>query len=84
MIALFFSLLSFLVWLLPLLIFVGWILSMADPAGRWPITRILDRISSPYLRLVRGLIPRIGQLDISPILIWLVSFLITVLLPALV
>ncbi len=80
LISLVYTILSTLVWLLPLLLMVGWIVGMADPSGRWPITRILNAVAAPYLRLVSGMLPRIGALDISPMLIWLMSILVGILL----
>ena len=80
LISLVYTILNTLVWLLPLLLMVGWIVGMADPSGRWPVTRILATIAAPYLRLVSGMLPRIGALDISPLLIWLLSWLVRILL----
>ncbi len=80
LISLVYTILSTLVWLLPFLLMVGWIVGMADPSGRWPVTRILNAIATPYLRLVSGMLPRIGALDISPLLIWLMSILVGILL----
>lgn len=68
--------LRFLVTTLPWVLFLGWILSMADPSGRWPVTRALNTISAPYLNLVSGLLPRVGALDISPMLIVLLSYIV--------
>ena len=80
LISLVYTILSTLVWLLPFLLMVGWIVGMADPSGRWAVTRILSAIAAPYLRLVSGMLPRIGALDISPLLIWLMSILVGFLL----
>jgi uncharacterized protein YggT (Ycf19 family) len=80
LISLVYTILSTLVWLLPFLLMVGWIVGMADPSGRWAVTRILNAIAAPYLRLVSGMLPRIGALDISPLLIWLMSILVGILL----
>ncbi len=80
LISLLYTILSTLVWLLPFLLMVGWIVGMADPSGRWPVTRILNAVAAPYLRLVSGMLPRIGALDISPMLIWLMSILVGILL----
>ena len=80
MIDLLYTILSTLVWLLPWLLMAGWIIGMADPGGRWAVTRILNAIGMPYLRLVSGMLPRIGALDISPLLIVLLSWLVGLLL----
>lgn len=71
-----YNLLSTLVWLLPWLLMAGWIVGMADPAGRWAITRFLAALGAPFLRLVAGMIPPIGALDVSPFLIILLSWLV--------
>lgn len=80
MIPLLFTTLSFLVTTLPWVLFLGWIVSMADPDGRWAATRVLNTISAPYLSLVSGLLPRIGALDISPMLIVILSIIVNQLL----
>ena len=80
MIPLLYSVLSWLVWALPWVLFIGWILSMADPGGSWAVTRTLNTISAPFLNLVSGTLPRIGMLDISPILIWILAFIVGQLL----
>jgi uncharacterized protein YggT (Ycf19 family) len=74
------NILSFLVGNLPLVLFVGWIVGMADPGGRWAVTRALNTISMPFFNLVGGVIPRIGALDISPILIVVLSMIVNRLL----
>lgn len=78
------NILSFLVGNLPLVLFVGWIVGMADPGGRRAITRALNTISMPFFNLVGGVIPRIGALDISPILIVVLSMIVNRLLRQLV
>ena len=68
------------VWLVPVLLFIGWIVSLADPSSRWAATRILNRVSDPYLRRVRGLLPTIGMLDLSPLLIFILAWIVQQLL----
>ena len=80
MIALLFSAMHLLVYILPWVLMAGWIISMADPSSSWAITRVLNAISAPYLRLVSGLLPRVGALDISPLLIVLLSIIVNQLL----
>lgn len=74
------TILSFLVRLVPLVLFVGMFVNFADPSGRWAVTRALNTINQPYLQLVRGVLPRVGALDISPILIWVLSIIVDRLL----
>ncbi len=76
MLPLLFSIMHTLVRLLPTALFIAWIVSLADPSGRWAVTRWLNAVSQPFFRLVGGMLPRIGQLDISPILIWLLSIVV--------
>ena len=80
MITLLFTVMYWLVWLLPTVLMIGWFVSMADPGGSWAVTRALNAISMPYLRRVSGMLPRVGQLDISPLLIWLLSYVVNRLL----
>lgn len=84
MFPLFVWLLHLLVTVLPTILFIGWIVSMADPSGHWAVTRLLNTISMPFFSLVSGTLPRIGMLDISPLLIWILSFVVNQLLYQLV
>lgn len=68
------------VWLLPWVLMASWIIGMADPDGRWGVTRVLAAISNPFLRLVSGMLPRIGMLDISPFLIVILGWIVRMLL----
>ena len=83
MISLLFDILRFLVGTLPTVLFIGFIVNLADPGGRWGVTRVLNRVTTPFFDQVRGTLPRIGALDISPILIWLLSIVVGYLLSAL-
>lgn len=80
MLALLFYLMQLLVSILPWVMMAGWIVGMADPSGSWAITRVLNGLCGPYLRLVSGMIPRIGMLDISPMLIFALGFVVRLLL----
>jgi uncharacterized protein YggT (Ycf19 family) len=80
MVALLFTIMLQIVWLVPMLLFIGWIVSMADPHSNWAVTRILNRISQPYLSRVRGLLPTIGMLDLSPFLIFILAWIVRQLL----
>jgi uncharacterized protein YggT (Ycf19 family) len=80
MVPLLFTIMLQIVWFVPVLLFIGWIVSMADPHSRWAVTRILNMISDPYLRRVRGLLPTVGMLDLSPLLIVLLSMIVRQLL----
>jgi uncharacterized protein YggT (Ycf19 family) len=67
-------------WHVPLLLYVGWIDTMADPNSLRSVTRILNRISEPYLYRVRGLLPTVGMLDLSPFLIFILAWIVRQLL----
>lgn len=45
------------------------ILSWISPGGHNPIAEILDRITDPLLRPVRRMIPLIGGIDLSPLVV---------------
>ena len=68
------------VWLVIVALFVNFILSLADPGGRWAVTRVLNSVSDPYFRRVRGLLPTIGMLDLSGFLIFILAFVVRQLL----
>lgn len=57
-------------------------LSWVNPDPYNPIVRALHSITDPVLDRVRGLIPPVGMLDLSPmIIILLIEFLRSVALP---
>jgi uncharacterized protein YggT (Ycf19 family) len=80
-----FTIMLRIVWLVPMLLFIGWIINMADPHSSWAVTRVANKLSDPYFRRVRGLLPTIGMLDLSPLVIvilaWIVQFLLRMLAP---
>lgn len=45
------------------------ILSWVAPAGHNPVLEILDRITDPLLRPVRRMIPLVGGIDLSPLVV---------------
>lgn len=81
--AILFGVMSWIVNIFPWVMMAGWIVGMADPSGRWAATRILNAITLPFIRLTSGMLPRIGQLDISPLLVFLLSYVVSFLLSAL-
>lgn len=83
MIDLFFRVMIGVIGIFPWVMMAGWIIGMADPSGRWAATRVLGAITLPFVRLTSGMIPRIGQLDISPMLVFLLSYVVGFLLRAL-
>jgi YggT family protein len=58
------------------LLLVAWILilgrvilSWVDPGFERPISRSLYRLTEPVLAPIRGLLPRTGRLDLSPLVL---------------
>lgn len=83
MIPLLFSVMIWLINVFPWIMMIGWIIGMADPAGRWLATRVFNALTLPFIRLTSGMLPRIGQLDISPLLVFVLSYVVSFLLGAL-
>jgi YggT family protein len=62
--------------LLAIAIFIRAILSWVAPDPTNPLVQVLDQITEPILGPLRQVIPRIGMIDISPLVaIILLSFL---------
>jgi len=55
-------------WLLLIRILLTWF--PVDPYN--PVVRFIARVTDPFLRLFRGILPPIGMLDLSPILAFIV------------
>ncbi|MDZ7748072.1 MAG: YggT family protein [Halofilum sp. (in: g-proteobacteria)] len=55
------------VWFFAVLILA--ILSWIAPAGHNPVAEVLERITDPLLRPVRNVIPLIGGIDLSPLVV---------------
>lgn len=64
----------------PWVLIAAWVLSLADPHFAWGITRVLNTISLPFLRMTRGMVPPVGQLDLSPLLVFLLAYVVSFLL----
>lgn len=68
MITILISLINFIEWILILLIFVSVILSyFIDPYH--PLRRGVDRIVEPLLAPIRRVVPLVGMLDLSPLIL---------------
>jgi YggT family protein len=61
------SLLAALIQLLSLAIFFRAILSWVSPDPYNPIVRALDAITEPILQPLRQIVPRLGMMDITPL-----------------
>ena len=80
MIALLFVIMDRLIMFLTLALFINFIISLADPGSNWAVTRFLNKISDPFFRRVRGLLPTIGMLDLSGFLVFILAFIVRQLL----
>ena len=70
------GLLAAIIQLLALAIFFRAILSWVSPDPYNPIVRALDTITEPILQPLRQIVPRIGMMDITPLVaIILLSFI---------
>ncbi len=61
------DIISFLIQLLVIAIFIRVLLSWVQPDPYNPIVRALDAVTEPILQPLRQIIPRIGMIDITPI-----------------
>lgn len=80
MVALLFLIMDRLISILTLVLFINFIISLADPGGQWAVTRILNTISEPFFRRVRGLLPTVGMLDLSGFLVFILAIVVQRLL----
>ena len=64
-----FGLLAILMQLLQLLFFARFIAQLIDQGGGNPITRFLIEITEPILAPVRRIVPSVGGLDLSPMIV---------------
>jgi uncharacterized protein YggT (Ycf19 family) len=80
MTTLLFVIMDRLIMFLTLALFVNFILNLADPSSNWAVTRFLNRISEPFFRRVRGLLPTVGMLDLSGFLVFILAFIVRQLL----
>lgn len=79
MISILINLVNFIEWILILLVFVSVILSyFMDPYH--PVRRGVDRIVEPMLSPIRRIVPLVGMLDFSPLVLIILIQLITGLL----
>lgn len=80
MLSLLFTVMLWVINIFPWVMIAGWLIALADPAGKWAATRVLGAITLPFIRMTSGMIPRIGQLDLSPFLVFLLSYIVDFLL----
>ena len=78
--AFFLSFVSFLCWLLSILIIMRAVLSWFWPRPTNTLMIYLYKVTEPFLRPLRRIIPRTGMVDFSPLLAILILYLISVVL----
>ncbi len=61
------GIIALLLQLLSLAIFIRALLSWVSPDPNNPIVRALDSITEPILQPLRQIVPRVGMIDITPI-----------------
>ena len=76
----FISFISFLCWLLSILIIMRSVLSWFWPRPTNVLMIYLYKATEPFLRPLRRIIPRTGMVDFSPLLAILILYLISLVL----
>ena len=71
------NLLKYCVYLLMAAVFIQAILSWVNPYS--PISSLLESISRPFMRPLRKLVPTVGRVDLSPLVLFLICQLILML-----
>jgi len=74
------GILATLINLLAIAILIRALLSWVQPDPRNPIVQALDAITEPILQPLRQIVPRIGMIDITPMVAMIVLFIIAGLL----
>jgi YggT family protein len=73
----FINLLKYSIYLLIAAVFVQAILSWVNPYS--PITPVLDSLTKPFMRPLRKIIPTVGRVDLSPLVLFVVCQIILML-----
>ena len=76
----FISFISFLCWLLSILIIARSIMSWFSPRPTNIVTIYLYKVTEPLLMPLRRILPRTGMIDFSPLLAIIILYLIPVIL----
>ena len=71
------NLLKYCVYLLMAAVFIQAILSWVNPYS--PISSVLESITRPFMRPLRKLVPTVGRVDLSPLVLFLICQLILML-----
>lgn len=70
------SLVIILLWAMQIAIFLRFIFSFVDPTGRMMISAFLNGVTEPILSPIRRLMPSIGIFDLSPMVAWIVIYIL--------
>ncbi len=73
----FINLLKYSIYLLIVAVFVQAILSWVNPYS--PITPVLDSLTKPFMRPLRKIVPTIGRVDLSPLVLFVICQIILML-----
>ena len=67
-------------WLLMIAIFIRAILSWVPIGPRHPVVTFFNQVTEPVLQPIRRFMPRMGAMDLSPLIALFLIFLIRMLL----
>lgn len=77
------QILSHLLLIYTFIIIAAWILTWANPDPLNPLVRILRQLTEPVMDKVRGYVPLVGGLDLTPLVVIVgIAFIRTGILPA--
>ncbi len=71
------NLLKYAIYLLIVAVFVQAILSWVNPYS--PVSSVLDSLTGPFMRPLRKLVPTVGRVDLSPLVLFLICQIILML-----
>lgn len=78
--ALIFNILSLLLSVMQIVIIARTLFSWFDPTGRTAFGSLLVRVTDPVIVPIRRVMPNTGVFDLSPMVAWLIIFLLQQLL----
>jgi len=75
--------LTFLIQVFLLIVLIRVVFSFVSPFPTNPISRFAWRVTEPVLAPIRRLLPAMGGLDLSPLVVWLAAIILIQLLGSL-
>ena len=75
--------LTFLIQVFLLIVLIRVVFSFVSPFPTNPISRFAWRVTEPVLAPIRRLLPTMGGLDLSPLVVWLAAIILIQLLGSL-